>query len=333
MNLVKYLSRNPFIRATVDSGSIEKTSQGSGLTDTFLLQQMYQLNEKGEVENSLRLVDLVPLLREATFELRSAASDALTAVSGTVNFVNTTRWRWRSTADALVEQEHKLDAAAERLRETLAEFKATGRLRLLKPFEPHLGTEHAPLRGFYVCSVFSTSIVVVSEAILTVAETLQKISSKRKKNRLWAPKGLRQLAHAFFVEKSTEGDLRVFGEAQEVKAIDPEGDERKYSQFQYGPFSDIHLIHLSTGRDPDSRPPTNVLQRVMNGLHVIYKWGKTPEALVYSLMFANLATRDSTVAAQFIFRYVFLSIALWVPAVVKSSARKLPLAPLPVLVF
>ena len=237
MNFVKYLSRNPFIRTTVESGSIEKTSQSSGMSDTFLLQQMYQLNEAGELENSLRLADLVPLLREATFELRSAASDALTAVSRTVDFVNNTRWRWGNTADALVEQDHGLDTAAERLRETLAEFKATGRLRLLKPFEPHLGNEGAPLRGLYVCYVFSTSIVVVSEAILTVVETLQKICSKRGKNRLWAPKGLRQLAHAFFVEKSTEGDLRDYGEAQEVKEIDPEGDERKYSQFQCVSFS------------------------------------------------------------------------------------------------
>jgi hypothetical protein len=234
MNFVKYLSRNPFVRTTVDSGSIEKTSPSSRLTDTFLLQQMYQLNEAGELENSLRLVDLVPLLREATFELRSAASDALTAVTRTVNFVNTTRWRWGSTADALIEQEHRLDTAAERLRETLAEFRATGRLRLLKPFEPHLGTEGAPLRGLYVCYVFSTSIVVVSEAILTLVETVQKINSKRRKNRLWAPKGLRQLAHAFFVEKSTEGDLRVYGEEQDVKEIDPEGDGRKYRQFQCG---------------------------------------------------------------------------------------------------
>jgi hypothetical protein len=228
---------------------------------------MYQLNETGELENSLRLVDLVPLLREATFELRSAASDALTAVTRTVNFVNTNRWRWGSSADALVEQEHGLDTAAERLRVTLAEFRVTGRLLLLKPFEPHLGTEGAPLRGLYVCYVFSTSIVVVSEAILTVVETLQKINSKRRKNRLWAPKGLRQLAHAFFVEKSTQGDLRVYGEAQEVKEIDPEGDERKYSQFRCGPFSYIHFIYLSAGRDPDSRPPANVLQRVMNGFH------------------------------------------------------------------
>ena len=42
------------------------------------------------------------------------------------------------------------------------------------------------------------------------------------------------------------------------------------------------------------------------------------------LMFANISIRDSMVAAQFIFRYVFLSIALWVPAVVGRTARKLP---------
>jgi hypothetical protein len=284
MNFVKYISRNPFSRTGLDSGPVEKTPQSTGLTDTFLLQQMYQQNETGERQNSLRLVDLVPLLREVTFELRSAASAALTAVSDTVNFVNTTRWRWASTANALVEQEHRLDSAAERLRSALAEFKATGRLSLLEPFEPHLGSGNAPLRGLYVCYVFSTSIVVVSEAILTVVETVQRISSKHRKNRLWAPKGLRQLAHAFFIERSTEGDLRTYGEVQEVKEIDPEGDERKYR------------------RDPDSRPPTNVLQRIMNGLHVVYKWTQTPEAL-------------------FIFRYVFVSVALWVPAVVRRTAH------------
>jgi len=68
----------------------------------------------------------------------------------------------------------------------------------------------------------------------------------------------------------------------------------------------------------------------MNGLHVIYQWAKTPEALVHSLLFANLATRGSTVAAQYIFRYAFITIALWVPSVVKTTARKLPSTRFPV---
>lgn len=32
--------------------------------------------------------------------------------------------------------------------------------------------------------------------------------------------------------------------------------------------------------DPDSRPPSNAFQKVMNAIHAIYKWVKTPEAMV-----------------------------------------------------
>ena len=245
MNFVKYISRNPFSSTVPDSEPVEKTSQSTGLTDSFLVQQMYKRNEAGERQNSLRLVDLLPLLREATSELRSAASNALTAVSGTINFVNTTRWSWHSTTDALADQENKLDSAVESLRSALSEFKATGRLRLLEPFEPHLSTTDAPLRGLYVCYVFSASIIVVSEAILTVVETVRETTSKRRANRLWAPKGLRQLAHAFFIEKSTEGDLRAYGETEEVKEIDPERDDGKHRQYQSMTFASIHRTCFS----------------------------------------------------------------------------------------
>jgi hypothetical protein len=231
MNFVKYISRNPFISTSPDSELVEKASQSTGLADSFLVQQMYKRNEAGERQNSLRLVDLLPLLREATSGLRSAASNALAAVGSTIDFVNSTRWSWHNTADALADQETKLDSAAESLRSALSEFKATGRLRLLEPFEPHLSAVDAPLRGLYVSYVFSASIVVVSEAILAVVDTVRETTSKRRKNRLWAPKGLRQLAHAFFIEKGAEGDLRAYGETEEVKEIDPEEDEGKYRQY------------------------------------------------------------------------------------------------------
>src|SRR6266850_3799628 len=231
MSFVKYVGRNASNPTAPDSELVEKTSLSTGLTDTFLVQQMYQRNEESERQNSLRVVDLLPLLHEATSELRSAASNALAAVSDVINFVNITRWSWHSTADTFVEQEHRLDSAAEALRGALSEFKATGRLRFLEPFEPHLEAD-APLRALYVCYVYSASIVVVSEAILTVVETVREINSKRRTNRLWAPKGLRQLAHALFIEKSVEGDLRAYGETEDVEVIDTEGEERKYRQYQ-----------------------------------------------------------------------------------------------------
>lgn len=39
-------------------------------------------------------------------------------------------------------------------------------------------------------------------------------------------------------------------------------------------------VDFSTERDPDSRPPTNSLQGFANNVHHLYKWTKTPEALV-----------------------------------------------------
>ena len=209
-----------------------ESQQSTRMVDSFFVQQMYQRNEASERENSLRLVDLLPLLREATAELRSAASNALNAIIGLINFVNTTRWSWYSTAHALSEQESELDSAAERLRGALVEFKETRRLRLLEPFEPHLGTPAAPLRGLYVCYDFSASIVVVSEAILVVTDIVRQTTNKRRKNRLWAPKGLRHIVHVLFVEKSAEGDSRAYEETQEVKEVVPEedgtGKYRKY---------------------------------------------------------------------------------------------------------
>ena len=206
--------------------------QSTRMADSFFVQQMYQRNEASERENSLRLVDLLPLLREATAELRSAASDALSAIASMINFVNTTRWSWHSSAHTLSEQERELDSAAERLRGALVEFKETKRLRLLEPFEPHLGTPAAPLRGLYVCYDFSASIVVVSEAILAVTDVVRQTSNKRRKNRLWAPKGLRHIVHVLFVEKSAEGDPRTYEETQEAKEVVPEedgtGKYRKY---------------------------------------------------------------------------------------------------------
>lgn len=50
---------------------------------------------------------------------------------------------------------------------------------------------------------------------------------------------------------------------------------------------DTYLILLSlVGRDPDSRPPSNLPQKIMNTIHLLYKWSKTPEAFVH-LVYSN----------------------------------------------
>jgi hypothetical protein len=54
-------------------------------------------------------------------------------------------------------------------------------------------------------------------------------------------------------------------------------------------------------RDPDSKPPANVIQTVMDFIHRLWRWSKTAQAM-------------------FTFKTVILSIALWIPAVCKSTA-------------
>jgi len=40
------------------------------------------------------------------------------------------------------------------------------------------------------------------------------------------------------------------------------------------------ISNFGTGRDPDSKPPTNLFQKMMNSLHVLYHWSKSAEASV-----------------------------------------------------
>jgi len=44
----------------------------------------------------------------------------------------------------------------------------------------------------------------------------------------------------------------------------------------------IKYVTWLLGRDPDSRPPTNVPQKIMNAIHRLYQWSKTVEASVRS---------------------------------------------------
>ncbi|KAJ7666375.1 hypothetical protein B0H17DRAFT_847415, partial [Mycena rosella] len=61
--------------------------------DTHLLRQIHTRNAACEAAHALRPDDVLPVLDAATKELRSASGAALAAVRGTVELVNTTRWR------------------------------------------------------------------------------------------------------------------------------------------------------------------------------------------------------------------------------------------------
>jgi hypothetical protein len=181
----------------------------------------------------------------------------------------------------------------------------------------------APLRGLYVCYVFSASIVVVSEAILAVMDTVRQTTNKRRKNRLWAPKGLRQLARALFVEKSTEGDPRAFGETREVKEVVTEEDGTgKYRKCCAGHLQSFNQ-HSISFRARSRQPTANKhLAKDYGGLTRHLPMDQNSKGCGTFAFGSGAWVNGLTIASQFVFRYVFLSVALWLPSVIRKTARK-----------
>ncbi|KAF8880565.1 hypothetical protein BD779DRAFT_1548971 [Infundibulicybe gibba] len=249
-----------------------------GLDTTFLLRQVHQHNSVIEKTHNLRTQDMLPIIREATAPLRAACVRCLDAIQKNVQHVNSRRWKNNA----------KLDV--EQLQDALAAFNTTQRLSLVEPFMPLFKAAHTkaerdalPVRTLYVGYVFGANMISISGAIIQFAEKVSSITAHRQRNRLWAPTGLRNLWKLL----AKRGDEMDGGVAFGDEFANPEvfGDQREGSY----------------RRDPDSRPPENIIQKIMDRLHNLYHWTKTAEAI-------------------FVFKYVFVSVALWFPAVVRRTA-------------
>lgn len=162
----------------------------------------------------LTLAATLPRLRMISMPLREACSNALGACAAVINEVNTRRWaRSHSSSDI----EKKLDAAIESLRHERVLFVDDGRLTLADPFVaaiPSLSISSLtkalhvtpPLRAFIVASAFSAQLVVVTDAILLLAEFVRSTCAKRRESRLWAPRGLRALGNWLIRRNKDEDD-------------------------------------------------------------------------------------------------------------------------------
>ncbi|KAJ7666376.1 hypothetical protein B0H17DRAFT_951077 [Mycena rosella] len=143
-------------------------------------------------------------------------------------------------------------------------------------------------------------MLAVAQAVLALVDAVRATSAKRSVARLWAPSGLR-VVWAIVTARGDQTD-GAFGEDTSAP-IQIGGNDRNYREYRdvlcdFSQGAEVQRV----GRDPDSRPPTNLPQKLMHGLHKIYRWTSTAEAV-------------------FTFKYVFVSIALWLPAVFKHSAH------------
>lgn len=263
------------------------------------------------------LLHTLPILSSSTTSLRNACAATLIACAEFVGAVNHGRWASGSThRNNVEEKERALDNKMKVLKTELEEYRREGRMEIVEPFVPVLqkylhnhkfGNSVAssaldvseldesgltktkdgqksvpsrttlPLRPLIIACVFASQICTTSDSILSLASSLQTLGSKRPRRRLWAPGGLRKVAK-FAIGRSK---VKAPGEdARPDEIVDDddstlagdEGESAKKGKDKEGT--------KSYRRDPDSRPPANAFQKMMDLNHRFWKWNHTPEAIV-----------------------------------------------------
>lgn len=184
----------------------------------------------------------MPVLKDCSEHLRQACVQAVGATQAYLNHINTRRWTGKDIEKELSEA---LDEAQTNLQMALKRFKDDDRLALLKPFQHLLDSvktrsdaDVLPLRSLYACYVFAANLILTSESTSSLVNFVQITASKRRKNRVWAPTGLRAIAKLFTV-KGDNAD-NVFGdEAQPAPTFDEDPVDAGYSK------DPIRLVQVS----------------------------------------------------------------------------------------
>ena len=294
VNFIKLMTLPMSLSDTVSEDSqttTESATSSTAVGDTHLLRQFRGLNSAAEAQYHVRLVDILPNLREATAGLRAACVDVLDALQKLIVSVNTKRYK-RSHAEQDVCL-LKLDEALNGLRNALEDFKNDRRFILLQPFRELLDTADAgemksiPLRSLHVAFVYASNLVSTSTAIISLAEYVSITAAKRPKARLWLPTGLRAVGKAL----RSKGSEAVGEDTAPEEEIEIH-NTRKYSELGSFIFAWMRADLRGVERDPDSRPPKNGMQKFANAVHELYLWTKTPEALVRGAWCAIVCGRD-----------------------------------------
>ena len=227
-------TRFPLLPQTETSST---TSVSTIFPDTYLIRQMHQRNIALETTHNVRITDILSVLESSTLELRKACEEGLGAVKDQVDHVNQNRYRGNNdTTDVMMTKE--FSSKIDNLRRALDKFRQSDRFALLKPYEALISSVsneedrakgNLPLRSLYLSYVFSANLVSVVEGTLEVMEIVSSTVSKRVRNRVWAPKGLRKLGKLL----RSKGDGKAeqsFGD--DTGRVDEENEEEEGGNYR-----------------------------------------------------------------------------------------------------
>lgn len=216
--------------AAPSAAASEVSDDASLISDGYLLRQLRERNTVVEAKYNVRMKDMLPLIEEATADLRGAVSNGLAAAKALLDGINTRRWHRKGDRESQ-QQLEDLDRALEQLRSSLADFQESRRLLLLRPFEPLFESAKVrkkgpiPFRTLFIAFVFAANMIAVAQVVDQFLVYVQTVAAKRTKNRLWAPGGLRAIAKALMAKgeasdqaagEDTEGPVEQQGQNEKV---------------------------------------------------------------------------------------------------------------------
>jgi hypothetical protein len=169
-----------------------------------------------EIAQHTHITELIPIVYAATADLRRALSKALETTTAAVRDINSRRYKSVKT-----EPLQNLYTARDTLRTTLAEYRDTRRTAIVQPLADAVdaasgrildehGRPTVSFRPLFVCFVLESNLCWTTDSVLAVVDVLIKTMEERKRNRLWAPTGLRKVGNLLRGDQGTspiQGDV------------------------------------------------------------------------------------------------------------------------------
>jgi len=232
------------------------------------------------------------------------------------------------------------------LKQAILEFRQSGRVQILKPYEQFFDPRTGKLldniindpqspnmfaaRSLYICFVFVDTIDAFAEQLDKLLTSLLDLDNRRPKPRVWFPSGFGKLGRKLRssapvmetpapIAMGDSNDLTEFNtttsnpftlteEADDTDAEEGDYEEKPVDSKTKPTRKRIPLdipcyidYFVGTRRNPDALPPTTAYGKFFVFLGSALSWFKTPQGV-------------------FALRHGILSVALWVPAVCRSSA-------------
>lgn len=202
--------------------------------DTHILRQICRRHDELEAQYSLQIQNMLPMIKDATAELREACVDGAANAQAVLEGINNSRWRRPTGGDEACRE--AFHTALARLEVAFATFKEKNRHMLIEPYIPLLKEartkeerQAVPLRSLYIAYVFATNLMMVADGLLAVMVKVRDTTAERERNTLWAPKGLRALKKLFTEREHEDG--AEFGEDRSPETPEKNTADESYREF------------------------------------------------------------------------------------------------------